>query len=79
VLQAEIMRVDETPRFVVTSLEAPTPPRLYEALYCARGHCENASKAVKTALHRDCTSATSFLANALRLLLACAAGVLHHA
>jgi hypothetical protein len=73
------MRVDEPPRFVVTSLEGPTPPRLYEALYCARGHCENASKAVKHDLRRDCTSATSFLANALRLLLACAAAALHPA
>ena len=36
-------------------------------------------KAVNCALHSDRTSATTFLANALRLLLACAASVLHHA
>jgi Transposase DDE domain group 1 len=34
---------------------------------------------VKNDLHSDRTSATSFLANAMRLLLACAAYVLHHA
>ena len=48
-------------------------------LYCARGNCENDIKAVKCDLHSDRTSATTFLANAMRLLLACAAYVLHHA
>jgi Transposase DDE domain group 1 len=79
ILKAEVMRAGDNPRFVVTSLEAPTPQMLYEDLYCARGNCENASKAVKNDLHSDRTSATSFLANAMRLLLACAAYVLHHA
>jgi Transposase DDE domain group 1 len=79
VLKAEVMSADDNPRFVVTSLEAPTPQMLYEDLYCARGNCENAIKAVKNDLHSDRTSATSFLANAMRLLLACAAYVLHHA
>ena len=69
----------DNPRFVVTSLEAPTPQMLYEDLYCARGNCENDIKAVKNDLHSDRTSATTFLANAMRLLLACAAYVLHHA
>ena len=79
VLKAEVMSADDNPRFVVTSLEAPTPQMLYEDLYCARGNCENDIKAVKTDLHSDRTSATTFLANALRLLLACAAYALHHA
>jgi hypothetical protein len=79
ILKAAVMRAGDNPRFVVTSLEAPTPQRLYEDLYCARGNCENAIKAVKNDLHSDRTSATSFLANAMRLLLACAAYVLHHA
>jgi hypothetical protein len=57
----------------------PTPQMLYEDLSGARGNCENASKAVKHALHSDRTSATRFLANARRLLLACAASVLPHA
>ena len=60
----------DNPRFVVTSLDAPTPAMLYEDLYCARGNCENDIKAVKNDLHSDRTSATTFLANAMRLLLA---------
>lgn len=79
VLKAEVMSTDDNPRFVVTSLEAPTPQMLYEDIYCARGNCENAIKAVKNDLHSDRTSATSFLANAMRLVLACAAYALHHA
>ncbi len=64
---------------MVTSLAAPTPQRVYEELYCARGNCENDIKAVKGDLHSDRTSATTFLANAMRLLLPCAAYVLHRA
>jgi Transposase DDE domain group 1 len=79
VLKAEVMSAGDNPRFVVTSLEAPTPQMLYEDLYCARGNCENAIKAVKLDLHSDRTSATTFLANAMRLVLACAAYALHHA
>jgi DDE family transposase len=79
ILKAEVMQADDNPRFVVTSLAAPTPQMLYEELSCARGNRENAIKAVKNALHSDRTSATTFLANAMRLLLACAASVLHHA
>jgi hypothetical protein len=52
---------------------------VYEDLYCARGTCEHAIKAVKCALHSDRPSATTFLATAMRLLLACGAYVLHHA
>src|SRR5262252_9563666 len=79
VLKAEVMSAGDNPRFVVTSMDAPTPQMLYEDLYCARGNCENDIKAVKNDLHSDRTSATSFLANAMRLLWACAAYVLHHA
>jgi hypothetical protein len=79
VLKAEVMSAGDNPRFVVTSLDAPTPQMLYEDLYCARGNCENAIKAVKCDLHSDRTSATTFLANAMRLILACAAYALHHA
>jgi Transposase DDE domain group 1 len=79
VLKAEVMSAGDNPRFVVTSLEAPTPQMLYEDLYCARGNCENAIKAVKNDLRSDRTSATTFLANAMRLVLACAAYALHHA
>jgi hypothetical protein len=79
VRKAEVRQKDDNPRFVVTSLEAPTPQMLYEDLYGARGNGENDIKAVKNDLHSDRTSATTFLANAMRLLLACAASVLHHA
>jgi hypothetical protein len=79
IVKAEVMAAGDNPRFVVTSLEAPPPPQVYEDLYCARGNCENDIKAVKCDLHSDRTSATTFLANALRLLLSCAAYVLHHA
>ena len=79
IVKAEVMAAGDNPRFVVTSLAAPTPQQVYEDLYCARGNCANDSKAVKCDLHSDRTSATTFLANAMRLLLSCAASVLHHA
>jgi hypothetical protein len=79
VLKAQVMSAGDNPRLVVTSLAAPPPQRLYEDLYCARGNCENDIKAVKCDLQSDRTSATTFLANAMRLLFACAAYVLHHA
>jgi hypothetical protein len=79
IVKAEVMAAGDNPRFVVTSLAAPPPHQVYEELYCARGNCENDIKAVKCDLHSDRTSATTFLANATRLLLACGAYVLHHA
>ena len=79
IVKAEVMAAGDKPRFVVTSLPAPTPQQVYDDLYCARGNCANDIKAVKCDLHSDQTSATTFLANAMRLLLACAASVLHHA
>jgi hypothetical protein len=60
-------------------MEAPTPPQVYAVLYGARGNCDNAIKAVQCDLHSDRTSATTFLANAMRLRLTCAASILHHA
>jgi hypothetical protein len=79
IVKAEVMAAGDNPRFVVTSLEAPTPQHLYEDLYGARGNGANDSKAVKCALHSDRPSATTFLANAVRLLWSCGAYVLHHA
>jgi hypothetical protein len=52
---------------------------LYEDLYGARGNGANAIKAVKGDLHSARTSATTFLATAMRLVLACAAYARHHA
>jgi hypothetical protein len=79
IVKAEAMAAGDNPRFVVTSCETPTPHHVYEDLSCARGNGENDLKAVKCDLHSDRTSATTFLANATRLLLSCAAYVLHHA
>jgi hypothetical protein len=79
VLKAEVMNAGDNPRFVVTSLDAPPPQMVYEDLYGARGNCENDIKAVKNDLRSDRTSATTFLANAMRLILTCAAYALHHA
>jgi len=79
VLKAAVMSAGDNPRFVVTSLDAPAPAMLHEDLHCARGTCDNAIKAVKVDQRSDRTSATTLMANAFRLLLACAAYVLHHA
>ena len=79
VLKAEVMTLGDNPRFVVTSLNLPTPESLYRDLYCARGQDENFIKMVKNDLASDRTSDHTFLANHMRLFFACAAYVLHHA
>jgi Transposase DDE domain group 1 len=77
VQKAEVMVLGENPRFVVTSLDAPAPARVYEELYCARGQAENLIKHLKSDLASDRTSCTTFLANFMRLLEHAAAYVLH--
>jgi hypothetical protein len=77
VQKAEVMGLGENPRFVVTSLEAPEPVRVYEELYCGRGQAENWIKHLKADLASDRTSCTTFLANFMRLLEHAAAYVLH--
>ena len=83
VLKAEVLAgTDGKPnkdneRFVVTTLRSPTPKTLYQNEYCARGQAENLIKQVKSDLHSDKTSASTFLANFARLLLTAAAYVLH--
>ena len=69
----------DPPRGGGTSLAAPPPQRRYEDLDGARGHGANESKAVPGALPSERPAATTCRANRLRLLLACAASVLHHA
>lgn len=64
-------------RFVVTSMRGPSPRTLYQQDYCARGQAENWIKQVKSDLKSGRTSASSFLANFGRLLLAASAYVLH--
>jgi len=64
------MALGANPRFVVTSLNDPSPQALYRDLYCARGQDENFIKAVKNDLASDRTSDHAFLANHLRLFYA---------
>lgn len=77
VQKAEVMALGENPRFVVTSLEAPTPDCVYEQLYCGRGQSENWIKHLKSELASDRTSCTTFAANFMRLLEHAAAYILH--
>ena len=77
ILKAEVTTFGDNPRFVVTSLGAPTPQTIYEHFYCARGQDENYIKALKCDLKSDRTSDSSFEANQMRLFYACAAYVLH--
>jgi hypothetical protein len=79
VLKAETMGLGDNPRFVVTSLDLPSPASVYRDLYCARGQDENFIKMIKNDLASDRTSDHRFLANHLRLFFSCAAYVLHHA
>ena len=78
ILKAEVMSLGDNPRFVVTSLDLPSPEIVYRDLYCARGQDENYIKQIKNDLASDRTSDHSFLANHLRLYFSCAAYVLHH-
>jgi hypothetical protein len=79
ILKAEVMSLGDNPRYVVTSLDLPTPENLYRDLYCARGQDENFIKMIKNDLASDRTSDHRFLANHMRLFFSCAAYVLHHA
>lgn len=79
ILKAEVMTLGDNPRFVVTSLDRPTPEIIYKQLYCARGQDENYIKMIKNDLASDRTSDHRFLANQMRLFFACGAYVLHHA
>lgn len=78
VLKAEVMALGDNPRYVVTSLERPSPEALYRDLYCARGQDENFIKMMKNDLACDRTSDHRFLANHMRLFFSAAAYVLHH-
>ena len=77
ILKAEVMALGDNPRFVVTSMNLPEPQTVYTDLYCVRGQAENFIKQVKCDLASDRTSCTTFLANCMRLVLHCAAYVLH--
>ena len=77
ILKAEVMAQGDNSRFVVTSMNLPDPHTIYTELYCARGNAENFIKYLKCDLAADRTSCTTFLANCMRLVLHCAAYVLH--
>ena len=73
-----VARIEATPlgldvRYVVTSLETPSPEDIYARLYCARGQAENLIKLHKSQLKSDRTSCRSPLANQMRLILHTAA------
>lgn len=80
IIKAEVVRLgDREPRdnarFVVTNLKGH-PKRLYENVYCQRGHIENRLKELHHGLAIDRTSCTRFMANQFRGLLTAAAYVL---
>ena len=79
VLKAAVMALGDNPRFVITSLDLPSPEGLYRDLYCARGQDENWIKMIKNDRACDRTSDHRFLAHPLRLFFSCAADGLHHA
>jgi hypothetical protein len=79
ILKAEVTTGGDNPRFIVTSLDLPTPMCLYRDLYSARGQDENFIKMLKNDLASDRTSDHRFQANHLRLFFSCAAYVLHQA
>jgi len=78
ILKAEITKLGENPRFIVTSLETHKPSFIYETVYCGRGQMENFIKDHKVALNSDRTSCHNFTANSFRLFLHSAAYVLMH-
>jgi hypothetical protein len=77
--KAEVNRLGDNPRFVVTSLTNADPETVYRNLYCARGQDENYIKQLKNDLVGDRMSEQGFVANHLRLFYACAAYELMHA
>ena len=73
-----VARIEATPlgldiRYVVTSLQTPSPENIYAKLYCARGQAEHLIKLHKAQLKSDRTSCRSPLANQMRLILHTAA------
>jgi len=59
----------DNPRFVVTTLEHVPARMLYENAYCGRGDSENRIKDFKRALRGERLSCTTYIANAVRLVL----------
>jgi len=59
--KAEVVALRDNPRFIVTSLDLPSPAIVYTQLYCARGNGERYIKELKCDLACDRTSDTTFL------------------
>lgn len=78
VCKAEHMSRGANPRFVVTNMPNGLGDRAIYWWYCQRGACENMIKDFKNDLHGDRLSCSSFVANAFRLYLHCAAYRLLH-
>jgi hypothetical protein len=78
IIKAEATADGVDTRFVVTTLDQPSPQTAYEDLYCARGQDENFIKMIKNDLQSDRTSDHTFLANHMRLFFSCGAYVLLH-
>ena len=64
-------------RFVVTSLQKPDAPTVYEEMYCDRGEAENWIKEQKNDLFLDRCSSSLWNVNALRLRMSALAHALH--
>ncbi len=64
-------------RFVVTSLQEPDAPTVYEEMYCDRGEAENWIKEQKNDLFLDRCSSSLWNVNALRLRMSALAHALH--
>jgi hypothetical protein len=79
VVKAEHHDRGANPRFVVTTLDGFPPQPVYDAVYCARGQCENLIKEFKNALQAERLSCSRYVANFFRLLLHAAAYRLMHA
>lgn len=69
--KAEVNRLGDNPRFVVTSIMNADPETVYRDLYCARGQDENYIRQPKNDLLSDRMSEQGFVGNHLRLFYAC--------
>lgn len=69
VSKLEVLVGKDNPRFVVTTLEYVPARMVYENAYCGRGDAENRIKDFKRALRGERLSCTTYVANALRLVL----------
>lgn len=78
VFKAEAMAAGDIPRYLVSSLDLPSPEALYRDLYCARGRDENFIKMMKNDRVYDRTSDHRFVAHEMRLFFSAAAYVRHH-